>query len=119
MNRFTEFFTGVIIVLVFIGYLLLGGCAKSSPVDTITDGQIGHIDDVLDYAYNNLKQDPEIVMLENELKSCQLGMESIRQSCNAQISTEKANTSYWRLACVGLAFALAGAIFALIKRWFK
>ena len=30
MSKFTEFFTGVIIVLMFIGYLLLSGCAKNA-----------------------------------------------------------------------------------------
>lgn len=30
MNRFTEFFAGVIIVLVALGYLMLSGCAKNA-----------------------------------------------------------------------------------------
>lgn len=111
---------GMVFVLsLMVGTFMLSGCTKDTPVDNIADGHIGHIDDVLDYSYNNMEQTSDVVFLEKELKACQIGIEDVRQACKAQISTEKGRTDYWRLASFGLLIMLVGAVFAIIKRWFK
>lgn len=97
----------------------LAGCAKKDPVDTIVDHHHEHISDVLDYSYNNLEQTSDVVFLENELKSCDLALEDVKQAYYGQISTCRAETRYWRLATASLFFSLCVAIFAIIKRWFK
>ena len=99
--------------------ILLAGCTKTDPVNTVVDNHIGHINDVLDYSQNNFEQTTEIVLLQNELKSCQLALEDVRQTYKGQISTCNAETRYWRLAATGLFIALCVAIFAIIKRWFR
>lgn len=98
--------------------LLLTGCASKTPTETIIDNHIGHINEVLDYAYNNFEQNTEIVSLENELKSCKIALEDVKQSYYSEIATCKAKTDYWRLATLGLFIALCGAIFVIIKRIF-
>lgn len=99
--------------------VLLSGCAQKDPVETIVDHHQEHINDSLNYAYDNFNQTTEIKFLENELESCKLGMTDILQTYYSRIAACNAKTDYWRLATFGLLVALAGAILLLIKRIFK
>lgn len=108
-----------VICAIFVFIFFLAGCAKKDPVDTIVDHHHEHIGEVLDYAYNNIDQNSDVVFLENELKSCDLALIDLQQTYYGQISACKAETKYWRLATGGLLVALCMAIFAIIKRWFK
>lgn len=96
---------------------LLCACAKSTPVETIADSHIDHINQTLEYAAT-LEQTKDVVFLENELKSCQMGMVGLKQAYYGEISTCKAKTDYWRLSALGLFVAILGAIFVIIKRIF-
>lgn len=116
----SHLFGKIAIICAFFWFiLLLCGCAKSTPTETIIDNHIGHIDAVLDYAYNNIEQNSDVVYLENELKGCKIALSDVKQSYYSEIATCKAKTDYWRLATAGLFVALCGAIFVIIKRWFK
>lgn len=95
--------------------LALCGCAKT-PTEHIIDNHVQHIDDVLDYSYNNIDQTQDIVFLENELKSCKNGLLDAQQSYKAEIATCESKTSYWRLSTFGLLFAIIMAVFLRIKR---
>ena len=95
--------------------LLLCGCAKT-PTESVIDNHIQHIDDVLDYSYNNIDQTNDIVFLQNELKLCKSAFEDVKQTYRSEISTCKAKTNYWRLATTGLLFALCALIFMRFKR---
>jgi PBP1b-binding outer membrane lipoprotein LpoB len=96
--------------------LLLSGCAKKDPVATVIDNNIDHINDVLDYSYNNFDQTKEIKFLENELEHCIISLDSVKQTYSSKIESCEANTRYWRLATTGLGILLLLGIFAKIKR---
>lgn len=104
--------------ILLISTLLLNGCAKKDPVETVIDHHSNHIGEVLDYAYNNMEQTKDIIFLENELKSCDLAMIDIKQSYYGQIAACKAKTDYWRLATFGLGMLLIALIVLKLKRWF-
>ena len=99
--------------------VLLNGCAKKDPVETIIDTHQEHISDVLDYAHNNMEQTKDVVFLENELQSCNIAMTDIKQAYYSRIAACNAKTDYWKLATFGLFIALIGVVFVLIKRLFK
>ena len=44
--------------------LVLCGCTKT-PTQNVIENHVQHIDDVLDYSYNNIDQTQDIVFLEN------------------------------------------------------
>lgn len=104
------------ILLVFV--ILLNGCARKDPVDSVIDHHHDHITDVLDYAYNNIDQTKDVIFLENELKSCDLALIDVKQTYYGQISACNERVSYWKLATLSLFVALCALIFARIKRLF-
>ena len=108
---------GIIYAIFLI--ILLCGCAKKDPVETIVDNHSNHIDDVLDYTYNNFEQTIEIKFLENELEACKVALADVKQAHQSRIDTEKAKTSYWRLATAGLFIALVGLILVVLRRFLK
>ena len=105
--------------ILMISTLLISGCARKEPVETIVDNHIDHITDVLNYTNTNFEQTIEIKFLENELESCMVALDDVKQAHLSVISTLEAKTAYWKLATFGLFLLLCGAIFAIIKRWFK
>lgn len=110
MKRFT-------ILLIFA--ILLSGCAKKDPVNNIVDNHSSHIDDVLEYAHNNLEQTAGVMFLEGELKSCQLALLDVKESHNSVVDGYEAKISYWRLmvgSLMGVVLLLVGI---LIKRWLR
>lgn len=98
--------------------ICMSGCAKT-PTESVVDHHIDHINDVLDYSYNNIEQTKDVIFLQNELKSCQLALVDTKQTYYGEISACKAKTDYWRLATGSLFVALCVAIFVIIKRLFK
>ena len=100
-----------------ISTVLLNGCARKDPVDSIIDGHTEHFSQTLDYAYNNMIQSPDIVMLEKEIDSCIVALESVRQTHYSQIDKCEAETNYWRLASFGLFVMLMLGVLVKIKRW--
>ena len=96
---------------------ILSGCIKSTPTESVVDNHVNHIHDVLDYSYNNIEQNKDVIFLQNELKSCELALIDVKQTYYGEISTCKAKTDYWRLATTGLFIALVDAFFIIIKRW--
>lgn len=103
--------------ILLISTLLLNGCARKDPVETIIEHHQNHIKEVLDYSYNNIEQNKDVIFLENELKNCELAMVDIKQSYYGQISTCKAKTDYWRLATFGLGLLLVALGILKLKRW--
>lgn len=96
--------------------LLLNGCASKDPVATVVDENVNHINEVLEYSYNNFEQTTEIKYLENELEHCIISLESVKQTHYGKIEACEANTRYWRLATFGLGLLLLLGVFAKIKR---
>lgn len=96
--------------------VLISGCARKDPVDSVIDHHQQHIGEVLDYAYNNIDQTKDVIFLENELKGCDIAMADIKQVYYGQISTCRAEKNYWRLATFSLLGLLSILIFAKIKK---
>lgn len=115
-HRICKFILAVVITAVL---LCLFGCAKNDPVGNIVDNHSNHIGEVLDYAKQNFDQTAEIKYLENELESCILVLDDVKQAHYAKIDTCEAQTNYWKLATLGLFLLILGAIFAKLKGWLK
>lgn len=96
--------------------VLISGCARKDPVDSVIDHHQQHIGEVLDYAYNNIEQTKDVIFLENELKACDIAMADIKQVYYGQISTCRAEKDYWRLATFSLLGLLSILIFAKIRK---
>lgn len=104
------------ILLVFT--VLLSGCARKTPTETIIDNHIEHINQVLDYAQNNIIQTADVMLLEGELKSCQIALKDVRESHRLEIDSMRTKVNYWRAIAVAFFFACVGAILALMRRLF-
>lgn len=103
-------------VTTLIAVLVLAGCAKKTPTETIIGQHVQNADEIIDYAQNNMGTDPDTIMLINGLKDCRTGLLSAEQAYKAEIATCEAKTNYWRLATFGLGILLLLGIFAKIKR---
>lgn len=101
----------VIIALLFV----LVGCSAKTPTETIVSESVNRIDQVIDYANNNIPDTPDTVFLKEELKACRVSLISCDQSCKAELKAEKNNTAYWKLAAI---FA-TGAFVALLVWTFR
>ena len=99
--------------------VLLSGCASKTPTETIIDNHIGHINEVLDYAHNNIDQTPEVMFLEGELKSCQIALADVKESYKGQQELMQSRVNYWRMMCMWLVFAVGSMLVAWLKRWLK
>lgn len=107
-----------ITTLVFLAFVL-SGCASKTPTENIIDNHIGHIDEVLDYAHNNMDQTPDIMMLEGELKSCQIALADVKESYKGQQELMASKVNYWRMMCMWLFFVVGGLVVGWLKRWLK
>ena len=96
--------------------ILLSGCARKDPVENIVDNHSEHFAQVLDYAYNNIEQNSDIVLLENELDSCIVVLETVKQAHFSQIGKCEVEKDYWKLASFSLFVLLAVGAFAKIKK---
>lgn len=102
------------VVLIF--FLALAGCARKDPVENIVDNHSEHFAQVLDYAYNNMEQNSDIVMLENELDSCIVVLDTVKEAHFSQIDKCEVEKDYWKLASFSLFVLLAVGAFAKIKK---
>ena len=107
-----------ITTLVFLAFVL-SGCASKTPTETIIDTHIGHIDEVLDYAHNNMDQTPDIMMVEGDLKSCQIALADVKETYKGEKQLWQSKVNYWRMIAAWLFFAVGGMIVAWLKRWLK
>ena len=99
--------------------VLLSGCARKTPVETIIDNHIEHIDHVLDYSYNNMEQTGDIMLLEGELKSCQMALIDVKETYKTQNDLMESRVNYWRLVALWLFFGLGGMAIMWLRRWLK
>ena len=97
--------------------IILCGCARKDPVETIIDNHTEHFSQTLDYAHNNMNQTSDVVFLEKELDSCVVALKSVKETHFSQIEKCEAETNYWRLATFGLFVLLGLGVLAKIKRW--
>ena len=108
----------VLILLILLFSMLLYGCAKTTPTENIVDNHIEHINQVLDYSYNNMEQTEDIVFLEKELEVCQIGLDNSKSSYKAEMSTCKAEKKQWQLATFGLILLICIGLYSKIKKVF-
>lgn len=105
------------ILLIFT--VLLSGCAKKDPVVNVVDNHVSYIDGVLDYAKNNIEQTAGVMMLEGELKSCQMALKDVEEVYSGVKEKYEAKISYWRLMAGSLGVLLLVMLWGLIKRWLR
>lgn len=102
----------VVLALLFI----LAGCSTKTATETIVSESVNRIDQVIDYANNNIPDTHDTVFLKEELKACRVSLISCDQSCKAELKAEKNNTAYWKLACGALVGALVFLGYILIRK---
>lgn len=102
----------IIIALLFV----LMGCSTKTPTETIVDESLKHINEVLDYADNNIADTPDTVFLKEELRACKVQLISCNNSCKAELKAEKNSTAYWKLACGALVGALVALFYFFIRK---
>ena len=96
--------------------VVLCGCAKSTPTESIISDHVQLVDETLDYANNNMEDSPDMTFMKNALKTCKTGLLSAEQSYKAEIATCEANIDYWRLSSVSLGVALLVAMYLLFRK---
>lgn len=102
----------LIVALLFI----LSACSTKTATETIVSESVNRIDQVIDYANNNISDTPDTVFLKEELKACRVSLISCDQSCKAELKAEKNNTAYWKLACGALVGALVALFYFFIRK---
>lgn len=102
----------IVLALSFI----LAGCSTKTATETIVDESLKHINEVLDYADNNIADTPDTVFLKEELRACKVQLISCNNSCKAELKAEKNSTAYWKLACSALVSALVFLGYMLIRK---
>lgn len=100
----------------FAFILCLTGCARKDPVENVIDYHQQHIADVLDYAYNNIEQNKDVIFLENELKGCDLAYADIKQAYYGQISTCRAEKEKWKIVSASLFLLLCALVYLRIRK---
>lgn len=115
MKHFCKIHFTILIILT----LLLNGCTKKDPVENIIDNNIGHFTEVVNYAKDNFEQTKDVVYLENELDSCIIVLDSVKQAHYSQIDACESKINYWRLLSMFLSLVIAGVVFVKIKRFIK
>lgn len=95
---------------------LLSGCAKSTPTETVIDNHVQLVNEVVDYANNNMELDADTQMLINALKTCKTGLLDAKSAYDGEISTCKAKKEKWQIVSLALFLLIVGAVFAKIKR---
>ena len=96
--------------------LLLSGCARQDPVETIINNHTEHVKESLEYSYTNFEQTTEIKYLENELESCLVAFKDIEQAYHTKIDACETKTNYWRVVSFGLILLIVGAVLLKIKK---
>ena len=96
--------------------LVLCGCASKDPVENIIDNNIGHFNEVVNYAKDNFEQTQEVMFLENELESCVIVLEDVKQAYYSQIDGCESKVDYWRMVSFFLGLIILGGILVKIKR---
>lgn len=93
--------------LLIIAAILLAGCAKQpDPVNDINDQLQQDVAQLIDYANNNMANDPDIVLLKNGLKDCAARADAATKQHDTSITACQAETSKARAERNTLALVL-------------
>ena len=112
MKHFCKIHFSILLILT----VLISGCAKKDPVENIIDNNIGHFNEVINYAKDNFEQTQEVMFLENELESCVIVLEDTKQAYYSQIDLYEGKSDYWRMVSFFLGLIIVGGILVKIKR---
>ena len=96
----------IVVALLFV----LCGCSKNN-ISAVVDSHIKQAEEVIDFARNNMGDDPDTMLLINALNSCKVGLEDTKYLCEAEVRAEKTNTAYWKLATL---FSISGFLVLLL-----
>lgn len=91
-------------------------CCTKNNVSAVVDNHIKQAEETIDFARNNMDNDPDTLLLINALNSCKIGLEDTKVLCETEIRAEKNSTAYWKLACSALVSALVFLGYMLIRK---
>lgn len=113
MSKFTEFFTGVIIVLMFIGYLLLSGCAKNAS-ESAADSSFQQVN-VIEH---QIKKECPTAKIDESINALRASIKTQLLTCESEKNTLKERNNTLLAILVGI-LAIVGVLnWAKIKRIF-
>lgn len=104
------------LILLIVSAVSLNACKSIHPIDSLVDNQVKIIEETIDFAENNMSNDPDTRLLINSLKTCKNGLEDAKFVCKAELKAEKNNTAYWKLACGALVGALVALFYFFIRK---
>lgn len=74
--------------------MLLSGCARHTEyMSSINDSLQQDVAQLIDYANNNMADDPDTTLLKTGLKDCAARADAIAKQCEVTIDTYKANAN--------------------------
>lgn len=105
------------IVLILAVFLI--GCAKQpDPVTAINDQLQQDVSELLDYANNNMGDDPDTMLLKTGLKDCAARADAATKQHETSMQTCEARTEKARAERNTLALVLIGIVLIKLKKMF-
>ena len=102
------------VALIFL-IMLLCGCSPKTPVSDINNDIQQGVNELVDYANNNMVIDSDKKLLIEGAKTCAAKANAMEKTCNESLRAYKAEASGWKLATT-LMSIIAGLLGFL---WFK
>jgi hypothetical protein len=99
--------------------ILLTGCAKQpDPVTAINDQLQQDVSELLDYANNNMGDDPDTMLLKTGLKDCAARADAATKQHETSMQACEARTEKARAERNTLALVLIGIVLIKLKKMF-
>lgn len=106
----------IILTIIISCILMLSGCSTKTPVEQIVSDAVQNVDEMLDYANNNIPETPDTVFLKSGLQACRSDLISCESAYHAEIAAEKNKTSLWQVVSGALVAAIGTLLYLLFKR---
>lgn len=104
------------VLYIFGCVLLLAGCATKTPVEQIVSDAVQNVDEMLDYANNNIPETPDTMFLKSGLQACRSDLISCESAYHAEIAAEKNKTSLWQVVSGALVVAIGALLYLLFRK---
>lgn len=106
MKDFIKFIVTMFLGLLFVGLLLTGCAREPNPINEINGGIQQSVNELVDYATNNMVMDTDKQFLLQGAKDCAARADAMSKTCAAKIDTCTAEKSKLKLERNGLALIM-------------